>query len=83
MSIDDIKKLAELGATEVTIKPDGTVIAKFDRAPAPTFIPPPIVYPLYPYPWWQQQPFITWGSADNDVPPPSFTVTTFSLGESD
>ncbi len=67
MSIEDIKALAALGATEVTIKPDGTVVAKFDKPATTQFVPLPYPYSApaaSPWPWRQT---VVWGSADNQL----------------
>lgn len=71
MNIEEIKALAAAGATEVTVYPDGRIVAKFDKpaAPAPTFVPypypvyPPLYPPLYPQSW--VFPFTWLGSTDN------------------
>jgi hypothetical protein len=76
MSIDDIKALAALGATEVTIHPDGRIVAKFEKPAAPpqvVYVPTPYVVPtVNPPQWWApySPPYVTWcfDSADNNVP---------------
>ena len=67
MSIDDIKALAALGATEVTIHPDGRIVAKFEK-PAPMGVPSVWVSPNTTSP-----PF----------PPPSSTVSTLVQQDND
>lgn len=48
--INTMQKLREMGATRIEVKPDGTVVAEFGSPPAPTFVPVPQPYPVYPYP---------------------------------
>jgi hypothetical protein len=90
MSIDDIKALAALGATEVTIHPDGRIVAKFEKPAAPPVQYVPWPFPaVSPYlqfygPWWSIEPcpLVTWGSADNQVPgivQPDGSVTTANV----
>ena len=77
MSVDDIKQLAAAGATEITVKPDGTIIARFDK-PAPVQVVP-MPYPAYPVqPPWGQPYTITWRSADNQLPALGVEVAAFN-----
>lgn len=78
LDLEQIRKLAELGASSVEAKPDGTLVVRFEKpAPAPVqFVPVPYAQPaVNPWPWT-----IFWGTADNQLPnAPAFTVTTINM----